>query len=127
MRKFADIDDYIASCSIEFQPVLQRLRAAIHSAAPKAVETMSYGMPAVRQHSVLVCYALAKKHIGFYPTPSAIVEFDEDLAKYKTSKGAIQFPLDKPLPIALIKRIVKFRVKEDFALAADKADKKKSR
>ncbi len=111
--KFRDIDEYHSSCPKEMQIVLEQLRGAIKSAAPKAREIISYGMPAFQQNKVLVYYALNKNHIGFYPTPNPIVHFKAELAKYQTSKGAIQFPIDIPLPLALIKKIVKFRVDED--------------
>ncbi|HVY75556.1 MAG TPA: DUF1801 domain-containing protein, partial [Puia sp.] len=89
------------------------LRQTIKQAAPKATETISYRMPAFRQNKVLVYYAVHKEHIGFYPTSDPIVHFRQELEQYNTSKGAIQFPIDKPLPLALIKKIVKFRLEED--------------
>lgn len=107
------IDAYHGLFTAEQQQLLQKMRQAIQQAAPKAIETISYGMPAFKQHKVLVYYAMNKNHIGFYPTANPIVVFKNELAAYKTSKGAIQFPLDKPLPVALIKKIVKLRVAED--------------
>ncbi len=111
--KFKDIDEYHSSCPTDIQKILEQLRQTIKQAAPKAIETISYGMPAFRQNKVLVCYAVYKEHIGFYPTPNPIVHFKQELKKYSTSKGAIQFPINKPLPLTLIKKILKYRVAED--------------
>jgi uncharacterized protein YdhG (YjbR/CyaY superfamily) len=111
--KFRDIDEYHSSFPTDIQKILEQLRLTVKQAAPKATETISYGMPAFRQNKVLVYYAVHKEHIGFYPTPNHIVHFKQELEKYNTSKGAIQFPIDKPLPLTLIKKIVKFRVTED--------------
>jgi len=111
--KFTDIDEYHASQSAEVRKILAELRQTIRQTAPEATETISYGMPAFRQNKVLVYYAVHKEHIGFYPTPNPIVHFKKELEKYNTSKGAIQFPINKPLPMTLIKKIVKFRVAED--------------
>jgi uncharacterized protein YdhG (YjbR/CyaY superfamily) len=112
MLKPADHDAYISAFMPEVQALLQQLRATIHAAAPDAEETISYGMPAFRQKVTLVYYAGYKNHIGFYPTSAPIVHFADDLKGFKTSKGAIQFPLDKPLPVKLIKRMVKWRLAE---------------
>jgi uncharacterized protein YdhG (YjbR/CyaY superfamily) len=112
--KFKDIDNYHASQPAGIREKLEQLRQAIKQAAPQATETISYGMPAFRQNKVLVYYAVHKGHIGFYPTPKPIIHFKTELARYNTSKGAIQFPLDKPLPLTLIKKIVKFRVVESL-------------
>lgn len=112
-HKFKDIDEYHSTFAEDIQKILQQLRQTIKESAPKAVETISYGMPAFKQNKVLVYYAVHKGHIGFYPTPNAIVHFKSELKKYKTSKGAIQFPLDKPLPWSLIKKMVEFRINED--------------
>jgi len=106
------IDEYHQSCPIEIQEMFQQLRQAILQAAPKAIETISYGMPAFKLNKVLVYYAAYKNHIGFYPTPKPIVHLKEELISFKTSKGAIQFPINQKLPLALIKKIVKFRVAE---------------
>jgi uncharacterized protein YdhG (YjbR/CyaY superfamily) len=110
--KFTGIDEYHAAFPKPVQQTLQQLRQAIAQAAPKATETISYNMPAFKQDKNLVYYAAYKHHIGFYPTPTPIKVFKEELAKFNTSKGAIQFPLGEPLPLALIKKIVKLRVKE---------------
>jgi len=112
-QKYSDIDEYHASQPAGVREMLEQLRQAIRKAAPMATETISYGMPAFRQNKILVYYALNKEHIGFYPTPNPIVHFKKELEKYSTSKGAIQFPVDKPLPLILIKKIVKFRLDED--------------
>ncbi|MCX8020690.1 MAG: DUF1801 domain-containing protein, partial [Chitinophagaceae bacterium] len=87
----------------------------IKQVAPQATETISYNIPTFKLNKNLVHYAAYKQHIGFYPTSSPMTVFKDELTKYKTSKGAIQFPIDKPLPTTLIKKIVKFRVKEDMA------------
>ena len=100
------------------------MRATIKKAAPKAEEVISYGMPAYRLDGVLVYFAGYGKHIGFYPTGRGVAAFQQELTKYKTSKGAIQFPLDKPLPLALITKIVRFRVKDNLDRPGPK--KKKS-
>lgn len=108
------VDDYIASFPKEIQKLLTQLRATIVKSAPGAEEVISYQMPAFRFYGMLVYFAAYEKHIGFYPRPAAIEQFKDELSQYKTSKGAIQFPLTKPLPIALISKIVKFRVKENL-------------
>jgi uncharacterized protein YdhG (YjbR/CyaY superfamily) len=112
---FTGIEEYISKFPKDIQKILQQIRATIKKAAPKSVEVISYGMPAFKQNKVLVYFAVGKKHIGFYPTPTPINFFSKELADYKTSKGAIQFPTDKKIPLALIARITKFRVKEDLA------------
>lgn len=112
-KKFVSIDEYHAAFSPEVRKLLDDLRAAIRSAAPAAVETISYNMPAFRQRTNLVYYAAFKDHISLFPSGSPLTAFKDELAKYKTSKGTIQFPLDKPIPKALIKKIVKFRAGED--------------
>ena len=111
------IDAYIAQYPKEVQPLLQSIRKAIQTAAPKATECISYRMPAFRQNGILVYFAAFKNHIGFYPTSSPIVAFKDELAKYKTSRGAVQFPLGQPVPLKLIQRIVKFRLKENLRKA----------
>lgn len=112
-EKYKDINEYHASQPADVQEKLEHLRQAIKQAAPLATETISYGMPAFRQNKILAYYALNKKHIGFYPTPNPIAYFKKELEKFNTSKGAIQFPIDKPLPLTLIKKIIKFRIDED--------------
>lgn len=119
-----NIDAYIATFPEYTRELLEQMRAIIHKAAPKAEETISYQMPAFKANGMLVYFAGYQHHIGFYPTPSGIENFKKELAAYKSSKGAVQFPLDKRLPAALITKIVKFRLKEDAEKA--KAKKKKS-
>ena len=114
MEKAANTDEYIKSFPGETQKILEQMRATIRKAAPKAEEVISYAMPAFKQNGVLVYFAAYKTHIGFYPTPSGIEAFKDELSKYKSSKGAVQFPIDKPLPLALITKIVKFRVAKDM-------------
>ena|ERR1700740_1739570 len=108
--KFKTIAQYHATFPKNVQTILNTLHNTIKQAAPKATEVISYNMPAFKQNKVLVYYAAHTAHIGFYPTSKPMVEFKDELTKYKTSKGAIQFPLDKKLPLALIKKIVKFRL-----------------
>lgn len=118
MKIAKDIDSYIASVeNPHVRKLLQQMREVVNKAAPKAEECISYGMPAVRQNRVLVYFAAAKKHIGFYPTGTGIEAFKDQLSDYQWSKGAIQFPFDKPLPIGLITKIVKFKVKLDADFA----------
>ena len=107
------VDQYIAAQSPETQPVLERMRAVVRKSAPEAEEVISYGMPAARQNGMLVFYAVWKSHIGFYPSGSGISQFIDELAGYKTSKGAIQFPLNEPLPEELIARMIRWRVAEN--------------
>jgi uncharacterized protein YdhG (YjbR/CyaY superfamily) len=113
MKKYASVDDYIAAMPAEAQSKLQSLRKTIRQAAPQAEEVISYNMPAFQSNGMLVWYGAHAKHIGFYPRVSAIAAFKDDLAPYKTSKGAIQFPIERPVPAALVKKIVKFRLKEN--------------
>lgn len=113
MKKFQSVDEYLSALSQPARDAAASLRQAIRQAAPQAEETISYNMPAFKWNGILVWYAAFKKHIGFYPRPSAIAAFKVELARYKTSKGAIQFPIDEPIPTSLIKKIVKFRIKEN--------------
>ena len=110
--KFETIDAYIAAQPKEVRPALEKLRRTIKKAAPKAMETISYGMPAFKVNAVLVYFAAFKNHIGFFPTSSPIPVFKKELSEYETSKGTIQFPLDRPIPFDLVTKIVKFRSKE---------------
>ncbi|QDW26853.1 DUF1801 domain-containing protein [Pedobacter sp. KBS0701] len=111
------MDQYIATFPVETQKLLQKVRETIHKAVPAAKEVISYGMPAFKQHAVLVYFAGYDKHIGFYPTGSGIEAFNNEFIDYKWSKGAVQFPLDKPLPLDLITRITKFKAERDFEKA----------
>ena len=108
----ASIDDYIRNFPPDTRTKLSDLRSTIRRAAPSAVEKISYRMPTFYQNGNLVHFAAYEHHIGFYPTPSAISAFKGELKKYVTSKGAIQFPIEEPLPLKLVSRIVKFRVAE---------------
>lgn len=116
METYTSIKEYIASQPKSMQALLKEMHVTIKKAAPKVQETIKYGMPTYVGNKNLVHFALAKKHIGFYPTPSAITHFAKEFKKYKTSKGAAQFPLDEPLPLHLITKVVKFRVKEDMKI-----------
>jgi uncharacterized protein YdhG (YjbR/CyaY superfamily) len=113
MGKINSINDYIQSFPIELQINLIKLRALIQKAAPEAIEKISYEIPTFYLNGNLVHFAAFKNHIGFYPTSSGIAEFTEELKGYKTSKGTVQFPINQPLPMELIKKIVKFRVDEN--------------
>ncbi|HWI52374.1 MAG TPA: DUF1801 domain-containing protein [Symbiobacteriaceae bacterium] len=104
------IDAYIAEFPTETQAVLQAVRAIIRATAPNATETISYAIPTFDLNGHLVHFAGYERHIGFYPTPSGIEAFKEELASYKCAKGSVQFPLDQPLPIDLIRRMAEFRV-----------------
>ena len=108
------IDDYIAEQPVEFRERLEILRMTILKAAPKAEEVISYKMPAFKLNGMLVYFAAFKNHIGFYATPTGHHEFKKELSVYKTGKGSVQFPLDKPLPLKLITKIIKFRAKENL-------------
>ncbi|MBW0177964.1 DUF1801 domain-containing protein [Sediminibacterium sp.] len=125
MKVYENIDAYIADFPADKQKLLKQMRTVIQKAAPKAVEKISYGMPCFFQEGNLVYFAAMKNHIGFYPTSSGVLNFEKELEKYTTSKGAIQFPLDKPLPVKLITMIVKFRVLENLEKAAIKKKLKK--
>lgn len=109
------IDEYIQRQPEEVRALLVQMRELIKKAAPKATEKISYQMPTFHLNGNLVHFAAFKTHIGFYPTPSAIAAFEAELARYKTSKGAVQFPLDEPLTAKLVTRMVKFRVTESEA------------
>jgi len=110
---------------VEIQEKLQKIRETIRNAAPDAQEKISYQMPTFFQEGNLVHFAAFKNHIGFYPTPVGIEEFNEELSVYKGGKGSVQFPLDQPIPYDLISRIVAFRLKSNFERAAAKKNKEK--
>ena len=114
MNKSSNFDEYIAIFPNEVQRLLQQMRLIIKETAPEATEVISYGMPAFKLNGVLVWFAAYSKHIGFYPHSSGIEAFKKEISTYKSSKGAIQFPLDKPLPTELISEIVRFRLNENF-------------
>jgi len=113
-QKFSSINEYIATFPKEFQGKLEELRQVIKEAAPQAKEAISYQMPAFKLNGNLVWFAAYKNHIGFYPTALGIEKFRDKLSAYETSKGTVKFPLNEPLPIDLIKDIVRFRVKENL-------------
>ncbi|MDQ6780879.1 MAG: DUF1801 domain-containing protein [Candidatus Eremiobacteraeota bacterium] len=119
-RSFETIDQYIEPLPADVQRRLEQLRQAIHSAAPQAREAISYGIPAFRLNGTLVYFGAFKNHIGFYPTSSGIRAFQKQLSPYKLTRGAVQFPLDKPIPVALVKSIVRFRGVENAKKAAKK-------
>lgn len=121
---YETVDQYIADFAPEVQELLQSLRKVISEAAPEAVEKISYQMPTWFLHKNLVHFAAYKTHIGFYPAPSGIEVFKEELARYKGAKGSVQFPIKEPLPYELITRIVKYRVEENQQQAAEKRKKK---
>ena len=110
--KITTIDEYIATFPQDIQNILQQLRKTIKKEAPLAEETINYGIPTFKLKGNLVHFAAFKHHIGFYPTPSGIEAFKKELSQYETAKGSVQFPLDQPLPFALVKRIVQFRIQE---------------
>jgi uncharacterized protein YdhG (YjbR/CyaY superfamily) len=113
MKNFQTVDEYLSALPPKVRSILEGLRRTIRQAAPEAEEVISYNMPAFKWNGVLVWYAAHKEHIGFYPRVSAMVAFKEQLAAYKTSKGAIQFPMGKAIPTSLVKKIVKFRMNEN--------------
>jgi len=115
-----NITEYIASFPEDVQEVLQKIRETIRNAAPDAGETINYAIPTFVYKGNLVHFAAFKKHIGFYPAPSGIEKFKDDLAGYQSAKGSVQFPLDQPIPYELIDRIVRFRVEENIQKAGAK-------
>ena len=113
-KQFKTIDEYIEASPKDVQGILQRLRLTIRKAAPEAVETISYQMPTFKLNGKgLVYFAAFKNHIGLYPIPSGIEAFKKELSRYKQGKGSVQFPIDKPIPYDLVRRIVRFRAKEN--------------
>ena len=115
--KFTTVDEYIASFPKNTQALLQELREKIRQSAPTAEEVISYNIPAYKLKGMLVYFAGYKNHIGFYPTPSGVAAFKEQLSDYNIAKSAIQFPLDQHLPLTLISKIVKYRVRENLEKA----------
>lgn len=118
-----DIDEYIAGFPDDIREILEKIRLTVKKAAPDAEEAIKYGMPTFVLNGNLVHFAAFKKHIGFYPTPQGIEEFQEELSAYESGKGSAQFPLDKPIPYDLIRRIVELRVRGNLAKAAAKKKK----
>lgn len=117
MKKPKDIDDYISWFPTEIQEALRQMRTVIQRAAPKAEETISYAIPTFKQDGGLVSFAGYAKHIGFYPGAAAIKEFEKELSAFKHSKGSVQFPLGEPLPVKLVTKIVRYRVRQNAARA----------
>jgi len=112
-NQFKNMDEYIGDFPEEVQIILEKMRQTIREAAPEAVEAISYQMPTFKLNGRnLVHFAAFKNHIGFYPTPSGIEAFKKELSLYKQGKGSVQFPMDKPIPYDLVKKIVKYRLKE---------------
>ena len=112
VKKPENIDQYIGAFPNDVQEILEKVRMTIQKAAPDAKEKISYSMPAFEQNGIVVYFAAFKNHIGFYATPDGHEAFKEDFARYKTGKGSVQFPLNEPIRLVLIAKIVKFRVKE---------------
>lgn len=123
MQTFSNIQEYINQFPETTQEKLQEIYLIIKQTAPEASEKISYGMPTFYLQGNLVHFAAYKNHIGFYPAPSGLENFKEEISKYKHSKGAVQFPLDKPLPKKLIERIVKYRVQQNVLNANLKTKK----
>ncbi|MCD0471556.1 iron chaperone [Flavobacterium sp. JAS] len=113
-KKPENIDEYIGAFPNDVQEILDKVRMTIHKAAPDAKEKISYSMPAFEQNGIVVYFAAYKNHIGLYALPNGHEAFKEELSKYKSGKGSVQFPLNQPMPFDLITKIVKFRVKENM-------------
>ena len=122
---FTSIDEYIATFPEDVQKILQELRSTIKASAPDAEEKISYQMPTFFLIGNLVHFAAYKNHVGFYPTPSGIEKFQQELSKYEGAKGSVKFPIDQPLPLPLIQKIVEFRVLENLQIAEVKKRGKK--
>lgn len=114
MKNPVNINAYIANFPEDIQQMLEQLRLTIKEVAPQADELISYGMPAFKWNGMLVWFGAHTNHIGFYPRASAIEKFKKELSGYKGAKGSVQFPLNEPLPLALIKKITQFRVEENL-------------
>ncbi len=125
MKIYKDVDSYVKDFPKETANLLKQIRAAIKKAAPYAEETMSYGMPAYKLNGPVVYFGGFKKHVSLFPTSSGVRIFHKELSRYQTSKGTIQFPLNKPLPLSLISKIVKLRVKENTQKESVKSSSKK--
>lgn len=119
-----NIDEYIAGFPKHIQKKLEGMRATIRKAAPAAEETIKYAIPTLTLNGNLVHFAAYKNHIGFYPAPKGIEEFKKETAAYEGGKGTLKFPIDKPLPLALVSKIVKFRVKKNLEKVKTKTKKK---
>jgi len=113
-KQFKTIDEYVKTFPGDVQSILEKMRQAIRKAAPEAVEAISYQIPTFKLNGNLVHFAAFKNHIGFYPTSSGIEAFKKELSPYKGAKGSVQFPIEKPIPYDLVKKIVIFRMKENL-------------
>jgi uncharacterized protein YdhG (YjbR/CyaY superfamily) len=122
---FDSIDEYIATFPEELQKILQEIRATIKAAAPEAEEKISYQMPTFYLKGNLIHFAAWKNHIGLYPTPSGTQAFKQELSIYENAKGSVKFPIDKPMPLELITKIVKFRVAENLKKVGNGSSKRK--
>lgn len=112
-----NFEEYLQGFPVDIQKILQQVRKTIREEAPDAFELISYGIPTFKLHGNLVHFGAYKNHIGFYPAPSGVKEFQEELSSYKSGKGSMKFPLDKPVPYDLIRRITRYRVKENLEKA----------
>jgi uncharacterized protein YdhG (YjbR/CyaY superfamily) len=121
-KQFKTIDEYISMFPDDVRTILNQVRQTIREAVPEAEETINYQMPTFTLNGNLVHFAAFKNHIGFYPTPTGIEAFKEELSPYKGAKGSVQFPIEQPMPLSLIRRIVEYRVKEN----SERKPKKKS-
>ncbi len=122
-----DIDEYIAGFPSDVQEILEKIRTTIREAAPDAEEAIKYQIPTFTLNGNLVHFAAFKRHIGFYPAPRAIEEFKDELSAYEGAKGTVRFPLDRPIPLDLIRRMVKFRVQDSLEKAEAKRKKSPGR
>ena len=118
------VDGYLAALPEEARATLEKIRKAIKAAAPKATEVISYQIPMYKQHGMLVGFAAFKDHCSFFPGAKPVATYKDELKTYKTSKGTIRFPIGKPLPAALVKRLVKARIAENEKRASEKAKKR---
>ncbi len=123
MKTFATINEYISEFPEEIRFKLEQIRETIQQAAPEAKEAVRYGMPTFVLNGNLVHFAAYKNHIGFYPAPSGIDAYLDELAVYRTGKGTIQFPIDQPIPFNLVKKVVEFRVNENLGKRKGKVKK----
>jgi uncharacterized protein YdhG (YjbR/CyaY superfamily) len=119
-KSFENIDDYINAFQGKTKEVLEKIREVVREVAPEATESINYGIPTFKLAGNLVHFAAYKNHIGFYPAPSGMEEFKKEVATFKTGKGTMQFPLDKPIPYKLISAMVQFRVEENEIKASKK-------
>ena len=118
------VDDYLATLPEDARATLEKLRKTIKAAAPKATEGISYQMPMFKHHGMLVGFAAFKDHCSFFPGAKPVATFKDELKDYKTSKGTIRFPIGKPLPAALVKKIVKARIEENETRLSEKMKKR---